>query len=120
MLGDIGGDEFKPLVVRLRPAQVVVRADQHHGDVELALFDLGDLERALGRACGGRGGFGGRGGLGSCGGRGGWRLAQRLALAQLSPQARRAQRLAQVRRAQRLARRGSLRRRRRLVAEAGR
>ena len=39
----------------LRPAAIVMRADQHHGDVELAFFDLRDLEAARSRRGFGRG-----------------------------------------------------------------
>ena len=40
---DVLADVLEALVVGLAPAGVVVRPDQDHGDVELALLDLGDL-----------------------------------------------------------------------------
>ena len=33
--------------MRLAPAAVVMRADEHVGDIELAFFDIGDLQASL-------------------------------------------------------------------------
>ena len=62
-------DVLQAFVVRLRPAAIVMRADQHGGDVELACFNFRNLERAC-RRSGRRGGrrSGGRGGGCGCGG----------------------------------------------------
>src|SRR5215212_4734736 len=68
-------DVLQALVVRLRPAAVVVRSKQDHRDIELTVLDGGNLKATLGRSSGGRsrGGRRGLSGGGRCfgGGRGG-------------------------------------------------
>jgi hypothetical protein len=54
-IGHVLFDGHQTLVVRLAPAAIVVRANEDHADVELAFFDVGDLEATLG---GRRGGLG--------------------------------------------------------------
>ena len=54
-VGDVLADVLEALVVGLAPAAVVVRPDQDHGDVELALDDVGDLGGAGGAGRAGSG-----------------------------------------------------------------
>ena len=54
--GQVLAEVLETLVVGLAPAAVVVGSDEDHGDVELALLDVGDLE--LGAFRGGRAGAG--------------------------------------------------------------
>ena len=50
-IGDIDIFDFifdihQAFVMGLRPTAIIVRADQHHGDIELTLLDFGDFEIA--------------------------------------------------------------------------